>query len=361
MFGADNIDLLSPLIALEHNEAFPIVKSYLDHIIKTFKLTEDLQRPNFTLVFTEPASVGSSVIENLLRYLFEEINVSRLCLLPKALAISLLFEKDTCIVVDSGATMTSVSVVIEGKVEVERTQTIGVGGWHLSEFLKQAMSWKESQDGPTATISSLDTADVKEKCRLSLNLVREETRPHFHRPETFRVKSQSSLRRGGGHHTPWWGGLPGGSRSEYSEIQLSSELVLAPEMMYASLDLPAMIAAATQDLPHEFVKDCFSNILVTGGNTDLQGFNARLSSDLREKLPEHSNIINIFAYPTGNHSWNTAMGANMIQAPRPYEDILSLHTPGTPFWMSREEYILFGNHQLAQTSSSFGETSEGIE
>ena len=40
LFGADNIDLLSPLIALEHDEAFSIVKSYLDHIIKTFKLIE---------------------------------------------------------------------------------------------------------------------------------------------------------------------------------------------------------------------------------------------------------------------------------------------------------------------------------
>lgn len=352
VFGADNIDLLSPLIALEHNEAFYIVKSYLDHIIKTFKLIEDLQRPNFTLVFTEPANVGSNVIDKLLRYLFEEIHVSRLCLLPKALAVALLFEKDTCIVVDSGATMTSISVVLNGRVEVERTQSIGVGGWHLSEFLKQAMSWKESQDGPTATVSSLDTADVKEKCRLSLNLVREETRSNFHRPETFRVKSQSSLRRGGGVSG---GGGERGGRSEYSEIQLSSELVLAPEMMYASLDLPGMIARATQDLPQEFIKDCFSNILVTGGNTDLQGFSARLSSDLRDKLPEHSNIINICSFPTGNHSWNTAMGANMIQAPQPYRDILSLHCPGTPFWISREEYILFGNHQLSQLSGDVEE------
>ena len=111
-----------------------------------------------------------------------------------------------------------------------------------------------------------------------------------------------------------------------------------------------MIAKATQDLPHDFVKDCFSNILVTGGNTDLQGFNARLSSDLRDKLPDQSNLINIASYPTGNHSWNTAMGANMIQVPRPYQDILSLHVAGSPLWISREEYVLFGNHQLAQNS-----------
>ena len=44
-----------------------------------------------------------------------------------------------------------------------------------------------------------------------------------------------------------------------------------------------------------------------------------------------------------------------IQAPQPYRDILSLHCPGTPFWISREEYILFGNHQLAQSSGDVGE------
>ena len=29
------------------------------------------------------------------------------------------------------------------------------------------------------------------------------------------------------------------------------------------------------------------------------------------------------------------------------EDILHLHEPGYPLWMSREEYTLFGAHQLA--------------
>lgn len=35
-------------------------------------------------------------------------------------------------------------------------------------------------------------------------------------------------------------------------------------MMYASLDLPGMVQEATKDLPDHLVKDCFSNILVTG-------------------------------------------------------------------------------------------------
>merc|ERR1712240_447574 len=69
--------------------------------------------------------------ELLLKYLFEEVQVSRLCLLPKALAISLLFDCETCVVVDSGATSTSVWVVMDGKVDTTRTRTVPVGGLHV--------------------------------------------------------------------------------------------------------------------------------------------------------------------------------------------------------------------------------------
>ena len=49
-----------------------------------------------------------------------------------------------------------------------------------------------------------------------------------------------------------------------TEITMSSELFLAPEMMYASLDLPERVAEATRDLPDHVLKECFSNILITG-------------------------------------------------------------------------------------------------
>ena len=72
--------------------------------------------------------------------------LSRVCLLPKALAIAQLYNVNTCIVVDSGATCTSVSVVINGKVDMTRCQNINVGGWHVSQFLKQALDWKNQKD-----------------------------------------------------------------------------------------------------------------------------------------------------------------------------------------------------------------------
>ena len=57
-------------------------------------------------------------------------------------------------------------------------QTVSVGGWHVSHFLKQAMTWKDKKEAVGATVSSLDTSQVKQKCRLSLNLARENDMVH---------------------------------------------------------------------------------------------------------------------------------------------------------------------------------------
>ena len=263
ILGADNLDLLSPLIALDHCEAFPIVKAFLSHLFSQFQMIDELQRPNSCLVFTEPPDLPLSVKERLLTFLFEHIQISRLCLLPKGLAISYIFDVDTCIVVDSGATNTTVWVVVEGKVDTERTRRLAVGGWHVSQFLKQALVWRDQTEVSTTTVSSLDASHVKARCRLSLNIQREEQhRAGPPRTETLHVKS---LRGRGGFRGPGGPGYLGlDSRLECTEINLSSELYLAPEMMYASLDLVNMIVEATQDLPAQYLKDCFSNILIQG-------------------------------------------------------------------------------------------------
>jgi len=354
ILDAHNLDLVSPLLAMEHHDAFPIVKAFLSHIFKLYDMVDSLQKPNSSFILTEPGRLPLSVKESLLTFLFEEVKVARVCLLPKALAISKLFDVDTCIVVDSGATSTSVWVVVDGKVDESKTQTVSVGGWHVSHFLKQAMTWKDKKEAVGATVSSLDTSQVKQKCRLSLNLARENDM--VHQGHSLHIRGQppphhtsSSHRHSGGGG----GGGGGGGRLEQLEVTLSSELYLAPEMMYASLDLPAMVNEATKDLERHLVKDCFSNILITGGNTDLQGFSQRFASDLRELLPEHSPIIDVKPYPTGNHSWNTVMGANAVHAPAPYDTLL--HQPGHALHMTREEYITFGCQRIAAADDDIGE------
>ena len=38
ILGANNLDLLSPLLALEHEEAFPIVRAFLAHLLKEYNM-----------------------------------------------------------------------------------------------------------------------------------------------------------------------------------------------------------------------------------------------------------------------------------------------------------------------------------
>ena len=47
---------------------------------------------------------------------------------------------------NSGATSTSVWVVVDGKVDERKTETVNVGGWHVSQFLKQAVTWRDHKE-----------------------------------------------------------------------------------------------------------------------------------------------------------------------------------------------------------------------
>lgn len=97
----------------------------------------------------------------------------------------------------------------------------------------------------------------------------------------------------------------------FQRVSLGSELYIAPEMMYISLGLPQVIKDVTSGLSEDEMHDCLSHILLTGGNTDLSGFELRLTKDLVELLPEYSNILEVRSCP-GTHSWNVAMGSTYV-------------------------------------------------
>jgi actin-related protein len=66
-------------------------------------------------------------------------------MVAKPLAICAMAGMDTCVVVDSGALSTSVAVILNGQVALERWKHIPVGGWHVAENLKQAMQWRPEE------------------------------------------------------------------------------------------------------------------------------------------------------------------------------------------------------------------------
>jgi len=69
----------------------------------------------------------------------------RVCMIAKPLAICAKVGMDTCVVVDSGALSTSVAVVVNGQLVPDRWKIIPVGGWHVSEYLKEATQWQPEE------------------------------------------------------------------------------------------------------------------------------------------------------------------------------------------------------------------------
>ena len=88
---------MSPWLAFEHVDAFPIVKSFLTHLLIHYKFEEFIQIPNNALIVTIPSRIPHCVKESIVKFLFEETKAARICLLPKPLAVAQLFNVTTCV------------------------------------------------------------------------------------------------------------------------------------------------------------------------------------------------------------------------------------------------------------------------
>ncbi|XP_051165738.1 uncharacterized protein LOC127284381 [Leptopilina boulardi] len=339
VLGIPNVDVVCPAEALLYDGSFSVLKVYIDHLFHQMRLTTTLRKPNAVLMFCEPLAIHPSLRKQLLHYLFQEVKVARVCLVPKPLAACAMLDIETCVVVDSGALSTTVAVVIGGRVIPHRWKLLPIGGWHVACNLKNALYW-QAKEYHQIPISFLDYMAVKEKCKLNY---RNETEERKFKDDKKMKDSDRKMKKENIKFKV-------DTYADYKQlwrVSLGEELFVAPEMMYVSLNLPQVIKEVTSGLSEEVLQDCLSHILLTGGNTDLSGFNLRLSKDLRELLPEYSHILEVRSCP-GTHSWNAAMGSTYVSLEVHPDKTPPEYVEGYPFWLSREEYVLFGCESLEQ-------------
>ncbi|KAJ9599538.1 hypothetical protein L9F63_010010 [Diploptera punctata] len=316
---------VSPAAVLLQSEQFSIVRNFITEILHSMELLSSLQKPNAILMFCEPLDMNKTSRYLLLNYLFLMLKVSRVCLLPKPLAICAMLELETCIVIDSGALCTSVAVIENGQVVPQRWKNIPVGGWHIAKNLKEAKQW-DSDNFTNIPVSLLDSINVKEKCRLSYNINAEQRRKGEARKELI--------------HLP----VTGCKNLNSLDVTFGAELFLAPEVMYTHLNLPQVICELIKGMPEPTIRECLRHIVLAGGNTDLIGLRVRIARDLSELLPEYSTIF-VKGSP-GCNSYNVAVGSTYITLPRPnctpFNRDEPKRIPGLPFWITREQYLLYG-------------------
>lgn len=338
-----NIKMLSPAKALLNSETFLVLKVFLDHLFHQMNLTVISKHPSEVLVFCEPLGTHPALRKQLLHYLFQEVKVARVCLVPKPLLACAMLDIETCIVVDSGALSTTVAVVINGRVMPQRWKLLPIGGWHVAYHLKQAMHRKRKEYHQIPLLC-LDSLAVKEKCRLSYNIKNEK------REGGQKIEEYINLKVNGYTELKKFEHITSKEQIEpiYQKVSLGSELYIAPEMMYVSLGLPKVIKEVTSGLSEDTMHDCLSHIMLTGGNTSLSGFKLRLIKDLRELFPEYSEILEVKHCDRDDMGdWrNHAYVSSYVSLTMHSDKTPPEYVEGYPYWLSREEYVLFGCDSL---------------
>uniref|UniRef100_A0A2R5LFN8 Putative actin-like protein 13e n=1 Tax=Ornithodoros turicata TaxID=34597 RepID=A0A2R5LFN8_9ACAR len=316
--------ILSPLECFRGGEReAQDLGGFVGHLLEQHRMLEEVKKPGVSLVLCEPFGTSPKARQALVRILFEEHQVSRLCLVNKAYATALLIGLDTCLVVDSGLSNTVVTLVVNGAAG--KAQHCPVGGLAVSKHLADSM--KINGEHRYVSLSSLDSSSVKASCRLAYNITHEERCKVAAKRDIF-VRYKSTK------------GSP-----ILEKHSLGPELYLAPELMYASLGLPDMIKSLLEGLHPGVVRDLLGHVLLTGANTELNGFASRLVRDLQAILPEYKYSVNINTY-AGGRSWDVVMGATRVPLPCTQSPLMFSrgvsHLPGSFIWLSRDDYILQG-------------------
>lgn len=108
-----------------------------------------------------------------------------------------------------------------------------------------------------------------------------------------------------------------------------------------SADLPSMITASTGLCDVDSRLPLFSNILVTGGCSQMPGLNDRLNTELVVKVPSVSKLKISSSTNLNERRYSTFMGASIIGS------LSMFHSR----WITKDDYTEMGNHIIHKKAS----------
>ena len=139
------------------------------------------------------------------------------------------------------------------------------------------------------------------------------------------------------------------------EVRLGHELYQAAENMYLSLDLPRVIADLILSLEPSLHRRLLSNIVLTGGNSRLNGLSIRLVRDLEAVLPASlASCVHVVDPRLMTGRSDAVIGAAYVRK--------WCHAK----WTTRRDYILNGlgkqpsNITRSQTDDSQSSSDDGV-
>ena len=268
------------------------------------------------VLITSSTTISDINQERLACIMIESFAVPSIYIANKAELIMLSAGYSSGCVFDSGATMTEIVPVLEGKAIKDKVEFFQLGGNDINEYLEKVLS---TYHVPLATRNEKKIAEQikKEMCYVALN----------YEEEAKNAKENEYV-------------LPNGDK-----IQLKSSIYAGSEAMFNPSFVgkgEKGIAKRCWDVISKFEgieekQSLFSNIVFSGGNTMMKGFYERFTKDIKEIAPaEMKDSLKVLAMPhRDDHAW---IGGSIFASISSYKKK----------FITKEEYNEFGAQYILE-------------
>lgn len=282
--------------------------------------------------------------EKLTELMFEKYNVPAFFLVKNAVLAAFASGRASALVVDSGATHTSAVPVHEGFVLSQAVVKSPLGGDYLSLQCRQYLEAQGIDLTPVYKIAQKDVVKERDNARFTLrklpdnltqswqNYMQKSLLQDFQmnilqvleNPYDERVAAQIPSV----HYE-----FPNGYHQEFS----SERFKLAESLFDHTMLGAGQLASTSVGMCDADVRlSLFGSVVVTGGNTLLQGFPERLNRDLQHRAPSNTRLKMISANGSVERRFGAWIGGSILASIGTFQQM----------WISSQEYEESGKSQV---------------
>ena len=224
---------------------------------------------DYPILLTEPPLNTNNNRKKITEIMFETFKVPKLFIAMQSLLPLIAAKKTTGLVVDSGAGVTHIVPIIDGKPITHAIERIDLAGHHITQHLQHLLSKKGHKF--STSVQKEFVKEMKEKyCYIANDSEKELER--FEKGEASTIEFK----------------LPDGE-----VVLLESERFLAPELIFFPHYYESELMALDEAIEY-VINQCdvdnqamfYENIILSGGTTKLPGFYERLYKELSELVPK---------------------------------------------------------------------------
>lgn len=265
------------------------------------------------IIITEPIFNFSYTQECLEEVFFEEYGFEGFVRTTAPTLAAYKYMKDNsndfCLVVDSGYSFTHIAPFYKGKIILEGIRRINVGGKHLTNYLKEIISYRQlmvmdetyviNQVKEEVCYASTDFDNDMRIAKLKNKentIVRDYVLPDYANIRKGYVKSQEES--------------TGKAVNSEQLIRLNNERFCVPELLFNPSDIGMKemgISEAIVDSVEACFKDVraslYKNILLMGGNAMFNGFKERVFNDVRSLILDEYELNVQLAENVFDYAW----------------------------------------------------------